>query len=170
MSAHCRMSGSRPGLLTHTRRVPSTGSRTSAQSSRAISATLRRTSTHTAVVLSGKVQGSSPYPRQCNSLCVTGFTAIVDKQLSAKYDTLVNDAPELIKSLPWGKDFEVDVFRKPDFTALEILTFATGGIPAGINVSPGIVVIISDVHNCGFRSRTTTRSASRSGSRTSLWQ
>ena len=34
---------------------------------------------------------------------------------------------ELIKSLPWGKDFEVDVFRKPDFTALEILTFATGG-------------------------------------------
>ncbi|KAI0751198.1 aflatoxin-detoxifizyme [Daedaleopsis nitida] len=63
-----------------------------------------------------------------------GFTAIVDKQLSAKYETLVNDAPELIKSLPWGKDFEVDVFRKPDFTALEVLTFATGGIPAGINI------------------------------------
>ncbi|OBZ70380.1 Dipeptidyl peptidase 3 [Grifola frondosa] len=63
-----------------------------------------------------------------------GFTAIVDKQLSAKYDKLVNDAPELIKSLPWGKDFEVDVFRKPDFTALEVVTFATGGIPAGINI------------------------------------
>ncbi|KAI0722500.1 aflatoxin-detoxifizyme [Earliella scabrosa] len=63
-----------------------------------------------------------------------GFTAIVDKALSAKYETLVNDAPELIKSLPWGKDFEVDVFRKPDFTALEVLTFATGGIPAGINI------------------------------------
>ena len=58
----------------------------------------------------------------------------MDKALSAKYETLVNDAPELIKSLPWGKDFEVDVFRKPDFTALEVLTFATGGIPAGINV------------------------------------
>ncbi|TFK94857.1 aflatoxin-detoxifizyme [Polyporus arcularius HHB13444] len=63
-----------------------------------------------------------------------GFTAIVDKQLSAKYEKLVSDAPELIKSLPWGKDFEVDVFRKPDFTALEVLTFATGGIPAGINI------------------------------------
>ncbi|KAH9899428.1 aflatoxin-detoxifizyme [Cubamyces lactineus] len=63
-----------------------------------------------------------------------GFTAIVDKQLSAKYETLVRDAPELIKSLPWGKDFEVDVFRKPDFTALEVVTFATGGIPAGINI------------------------------------
>ncbi|KAI0082668.1 aflatoxin-detoxifizyme [Panus rudis PR-1116 ss-1] len=63
-----------------------------------------------------------------------GFTAIVDKQLSAKYETLVNDAPELIKVLPWGPEFEVDVFKKPDFTALEVLTFATGGIPAGINI------------------------------------
>jgi len=63
-----------------------------------------------------------------------GFTAIVDKALSAKYETLVNSAPELIKVLPWGKDFEVDVFRKPDFTALDILTFAVGGIPAGINI------------------------------------
>lgn len=63
-----------------------------------------------------------------------GFTAIVDKALSAKYEKLVHDAPELIKVLPWGKDFEVDVFRKPDFTALEVLTFATGGIPAGINI------------------------------------
>ncbi|THH01420.1 hypothetical protein EW026_g1264 [Hermanssonia centrifuga] len=63
-----------------------------------------------------------------------GFTAIVDKALSAKYETLVNNAPELIKVLPWGKDFEVDVFRKPDFTALEVVSFATGGIPAGINI------------------------------------
>ncbi|KAH9939262.1 aflatoxin-detoxifizyme [Epithele typhae] len=63
-----------------------------------------------------------------------GFTAIVDKALSAKYEKMVNDAPEHLKTLPWGTDFEVDVFRKPDFTALEILTFATGGIPAGINI------------------------------------
>ncbi|KAL0946907.1 hypothetical protein HGRIS_013069 [Hohenbuehelia grisea] len=63
-----------------------------------------------------------------------GFTAIVDKQLSAKYESLVNGAPDLIKVLPWGKDFEVDVFRKPDFTALEVVNFATGGIPAGINI------------------------------------
>ncbi|OCH95554.1 aflatoxin-detoxifizyme [Obba rivulosa] len=63
-----------------------------------------------------------------------GFTAIVNKQLGAKYQTLVNQAPELIKTLPWGKDFEVDVFRKPDFTALEIVNFATGGIPVGINI------------------------------------
>ncbi|KAF9792408.1 aflatoxin-detoxifizyme [Thelephora terrestris] len=63
-----------------------------------------------------------------------GFVAIVDKEMSTKYETLVNDAPELIKDLPWGPDFEVDVFRKPDFTALQIVSFATGGIPAGINI------------------------------------
>jgi dipeptidyl-peptidase-3 len=51
----------------------------------------------------------------------------VNKELSAKYGILVNQAPELIKVLPWGKDFEVDVFRKPDFTALEVVNFATGG-------------------------------------------
>ncbi|KAE9403756.1 dipeptidyl-peptidase III [Gymnopus androsaceus JB14] len=63
-----------------------------------------------------------------------GFTAVVNKELSAKYDTLVAQAPELIKVLPWGKDFEVETFRKPDFTALEVLNFATNGIPAGINI------------------------------------
>ena len=56
-----------------------------------------------------------------------GFTAIVDKALSARYEKMVNDAPKFLEGLPWGKDFEVDVFRKPDFTALEVLTFATGG-------------------------------------------
>lgn len=51
----------------------------------------------------------------------------MNKELSAKYEVLVNRAPELIKCLPWGKSFEVDVFRKPDFTALEVVSFATGG-------------------------------------------
>jgi dipeptidyl-peptidase-3 len=63
-----------------------------------------------------------------------GFTAIVDKELSAKYEVLVESAPSLIKGLPWGREFEVDIFRKPDFTALSIVGFATGGIPAGINI------------------------------------
>lgn len=77
-------------------------------------------------VLNGKVslQYCSLY---ATTQVLLGFTAIVDKALSAKYDKLVNDAPELIKVLPWGSVFEVDQFKKPDFTALEILHFATGG-------------------------------------------
>lgn len=47
-----------------------------------------------------------------------GFTAIVNKALTKKYDELVAQAPDLIKVLPWGKEFEVDVFRKPDFTGM----------------------------------------------------
>ena len=56
-----------------------------------------------------------------------GFTAIVNKELSSKYEALVDSAPTIIKDLPWGPDFEVDVFRKPDFTALEVLSYAAGG-------------------------------------------
>ncbi|KIY50904.1 hypothetical protein FISHEDRAFT_71212 [Fistulina hepatica ATCC 64428] len=63
-----------------------------------------------------------------------GFTAVVNKEMSQKYEILVDNAPELIKVLPWGKDFEVDEFKKPDFTVLEVVSFATGGIPAGINI------------------------------------
>lgn len=51
----------------------------------------------------------------------------MNKALSAKYEDMVKRAPELIKVLPWGPDFEVDHFRRPDFTALEILTFANSG-------------------------------------------
>jgi len=63
-----------------------------------------------------------------------GFTAIVDKEQSRKFNTLVDAAPHLITDLPWGKQFEVPEFKRPDFTALLITSFATGGIPAGINI------------------------------------
>ena len=61
-----------------------------------------------------------PYLCDIRGLIVrrSGFTAIVNKTLTAKYDKLVANAPELIKILPWGPDYEVDVFRKPDFTGL----------------------------------------------------
>ncbi|KAH8915505.1 aflatoxin-detoxifizyme [Atractiella rhizophila] len=63
-----------------------------------------------------------------------GFVAVVDKEQSKLFKQMVDEAPELIQALPWGKDFEVDEFKKPDFTSLEILSFATGDIPAGINI------------------------------------
>ncbi|GAA5906487.1 hypothetical protein JCM5296_003782 [Sporobolomyces johnsonii] len=63
-----------------------------------------------------------------------GFVAVVNKEQSQKFNVLVDSAAELIKDLPWPSSYEVPEFKRPDFTALEILAFATSGIPAGINI------------------------------------
>ncbi|GAA6061288.1 hypothetical protein JCM10212_004694 [Sporobolomyces blumeae] len=76
-----------------------------------------------------------------------GFVAVVNKEQSKKFNTLVDRASELIKDLPWGKDYEVPEFKRPDFTALEILSFATGGIPAGINIPNYLSVSLFDLTN-----------------------
>merc|ERR1719433_1787160 len=39
-----------------------------------------------------------------------GFCAVVDKETSAKFQRLVDGAPDLLKILPWGADYEKDVF------------------------------------------------------------
>lgn len=63
-----------------------------------------------------------------------GFVALVNLERTRAFGKLVDSAESMIPKLPWSKDFEKDKFLSPDFTSLEVLSFQSSGVPAGINL------------------------------------
>lgn len=100
-----------------------------------------------------------------------GFAAVVNLDRTKAFGALVKAAPTLIPLLPWHSEFEKDKFLSPDFTSLEVLTFAGSGIPAGKFFCGSQIVKFQSLIELlqESTSPTTMTSDRQRGSRTSRW-
>jgi dipeptidyl-peptidase-3 len=64
----------------------------------------------------------------------SGWIAVVDKEKSKTYTNLVSKSETIISDLPWEKKLEKNRFTAPDFSSLDVLTFAGDRLPSGINI------------------------------------
>jgi dipeptidyl-peptidase III len=63
-----------------------------------------------------------------------GWTSMMNRKLSEKFQNMVKEAESFLQELPWGKDFEKDKFSKPDFTSIDVLAFAGSTVPVGLSI------------------------------------
>lgn len=64
----------------------------------------------------------------------SGWVSINDKERSKVYVDLVNKGEKILKKMPWDKKLDKKKFIKPDFSSLDIISFAGDRLPSGINI------------------------------------
>lgn len=64
----------------------------------------------------------------------SGWIAINDKERSKTYVDLVSRSSKILPHFPWDKSLDKKKFIAPDFSSLDILTFAGDRLPSGINI------------------------------------
>ena len=80
-----------------------------------------------------------------------GWTSMMNRKLSEKFQNLVQNAEGFLVELPWGKDFEKDKFSKPDFTSIDVMAFAGSTVPVGLSIP---ITYEELRHNDGFKNLT----------------
>jgi dipeptidyl-peptidase-3 len=63
-----------------------------------------------------------------------GWTSMINRKLSQKFQNLVENAESFLDQLPWGANFEKDTFSKPDFSYVDVLAFAGSTVPVGLSI------------------------------------
>lgn len=65
-----------------------------------------------------------------------GMVALVDKENTKKFTTLVQNASDLLspQNIPWTEEIENYPFKEPDYTQIDVVCFASDGCPMGINI------------------------------------